>query len=166
MADLTYDLPSANDYDDVLAMASDWAVVRQLGGWKWPVDPEQVRHFCKPLEGDGFVWTIKDRGVFAGRIGITKGSIGYTLPRHVHGKGIATAASRYAIAQAFDLLNLDVITGVTWADNPASDRVLRKLGFDHWYTGYEYSKARRSPTLSRQYRLTRPAWDRLNASAS
>jgi len=163
MPNLTYHPLAPEDYDDVLAMVSDWQVTRQLGRWKWPPDPAQVRFFCKPYEGDGFIWTIKEDGVFAGRVGVTGGDLGYTLPASAQGRGIATAAARYAITQAFDLLDLNVITGGTWEDNPASTHILQKLGFQHWQTRYVRSVARGFPVPVFFHRLTRPDWDRLNA---
>jgi RimJ/RimL family protein N-acetyltransferase len=166
MPNLTYHDLAPEDFAPMMAMASDWDIVRQLGRWKWPADEDQVRFYCKPFEGDGFIWTIKEDGVFAGRIGVTGGSIGYTLPKSAHGRGIATEASIFALNKAFDLLDLDVITGSTWLDNPASERVLLKLGFQHWQTHFDHSTARGFPVQVRQYRLTRKDWDRLKARAT
>lgn len=165
MPELSYHPLASEDYDPLLAMASDWDIVRQLGRWKWPADPEQVRYYCKPFEGDGFLWTIKEGGVFAGRVGVTNGDLGYTLPKSAHGRGIATAACRYAIAQAFDLLELEVITGSTWIDNAISAHVLHKLGFQHWQTHFQRSVARGLPVMVQRHRLTRTEWHRLSAAA-
>ena len=148
----------------MLEMASDWDVVRQLGRWKWPTDPAQIQSFCAPFVGDGLLWTIKEDGVFAGRIGITHGELGYTLPKSAHGRGIATQACRHVITQAFDILDLDVIRGTTWFDNAASERVLHKVGFVQWQTQYDQSVARGLPVLVRRYRLTRSAWHRLSVA--
>ena len=164
MTKLTYHEFAPEDFDAMMALASDWDIVRQLGRWAWPADPEQVRFYCIPFDGDGLNWTIKENGVFAGRIGVTSGNLGYTLAKFAHGRGIATAASVFAITQAFDLLGLSEITGSTWVDNPASARVLQKLGFVHWQTHYQYARARRIPTIVHQHRLTRSAWDRLRAA--
>lgn len=164
MADLTYHPLAPEDYEPMMAMASDWDVVRQLGRWTWPADPEQVRFYCAPYDGDGAIWTIKEDGVFAGRVGVTAGSLGYTLPKSAHGRGIATRASRFAINQAFDLFELDHIDATTWHDNPASAHVLDKLGFVHWQTYYQRSVARGYPVLVYQLRLTRDDWDRLSAA--
>jgi RimJ/RimL family protein N-acetyltransferase len=163
MLNLTYHEMHADDHADLTALASDWIVVRQLGGWAWPMDPDQVQKYCKPFDGNGFCYTIKDGDEWAGRIGITGDAIGYTLPPAVHGRGIATAAGRMAVNKGFDDLGLDVITATTWHDNPASARVLKKLGFIHWQSYYEKSKARGIPTLVYQYRLTRADWQRLRA---
>ncbi|MCK0121436.1 GNAT family N-acetyltransferase [Loktanella sp. F6476L] len=165
MLDLTYHEMCADDHADLTALASDWRVVRQLGGWAWPMDPDQVAKYCKPFEGDGFCWTIKHSGEWAGRIGVTGANIGYTLPRSVHGRGIATQATRHATAHFFDTNDADVLTATTWIDNPASHRVLIKCGFTHWQTCYRHALARGYPVASRQYRLTRTDWQRLRACA-
>lgn len=163
MLDLTYHEMCGEDREPLTALASNWTVVRQLGRWAWPADHDQIAKFCKPFEGDGFCYTIKDGGEWAGRIGITGNALGYTLPPSVHGRGIATAASEMAIDKGFDDLALDVIIASTWHDNPASARVLKKCGFTHWQTHYQDSVARGVPTLVQQYRLTRIDWQRLRA---
>ncbi len=165
MLDLTYHEPSADDLAEMTALASNWTIVRQLGGWKWPMDPEQVAKYCKPFEAKGFLWTIKDAGEWAGRIGVTGTTLGYTLPPAVHGRGIATQAVHDATAHFFASTEHAALDATTWIDNPGSHRVLLKSGFTHWYTGYEQAQARRHPVLCRHYRLTRTQWDALRASA-
>jgi RimJ/RimL family protein N-acetyltransferase len=163
MLDLTYHEMSMDDHADLTALASDWVVVRQLGGWAWPMDPEQVNKYCKPFEGKGFCWTIKHAGEWAGRIGVTGTHIGYTLPPAVHGRGIATQAATHAMAHYFDTTDNDILHATTWIDNGGSHRVLEKCGFQHWQSLYERSKARGYPVQSRHYRLTRTRWDALRA---
>jgi RimJ/RimL family protein N-acetyltransferase len=158
MLDLTYHELTMEDFDPMMALASDWDVVRQLGRWKWPADPEQVRSYCQPYTGIGFLWTIKHGTEWAGRIGITGGDIGYTLPRAVHGRGIATQAATYAINHHFATTDATVITGSTWIDNDASQHVLMKLGFKHWQSRYIRSRARGFPVMVRHNKLTRDDW--------
>ena len=163
MLDLTYHEMAPDDFEPLMALASDWTVVRQLGRWKWPACEGQVRQFCKFFEGEGFIWTIKHGDVWAGRVGITEGNLGYTLVRAVHGLGIATQASAHAIEHYFATTDCDIITADTWIDNPASQRVLEKLGFQHWQTCYIRSVARGYPVPVRKSRLTRADWQRLRA---
>ena len=163
MLDLTYHDMTPEDYEPLMALASDWVVVRQLGRWKWPADEDQVRFFCKPYAGNGFLWTIKHGDTWAGRVGITGGDLGYTLPRSVHGRGIATQASIHAINHYFDTTDGDMITGSTWIDNAPSQHILMKLGFVHWQTCYIRSTARGYPVQVRQNRLTRQDWHALRA---
>jgi ribosomal-protein-alanine N-acetyltransferase len=163
MLNLTYHEMCANDRVPLTMLASDWSVVRQLGGWAWPMDPVQVEKYCKPLDGDGFSWTIKHDDDWAGRVGVTNASLGYTLPRTVHGRGIATQAAQHAIGHFFATSDKDMLRATTWIDNDASHRVLVKCGFTHWQTCFEHAKARGYPVRSRQYRLTRTQWDALRA---
>lgn len=68
----------------------------------------------------------------------------YVLPDH-QGRGYATEAAGLVVAYAFDELNAHSVTAEVQADNPASERVLEKLGFrevgrrrDHIYKDGSY----------------------------
>lgn len=52
----------------------------------------------------------------------------YVLPDH-QGEGLATTAARLLVGFAFEELNAHSVRAQTQADNPASERVLEKLGF-------------------------------------
>ncbi len=158
----TYRKIRPSDFDDLLALASIWEVVRQLGGWKWPPDPVQIRDRSKPYAGEGFVWAICRDDRLIGSIGVTNGDLGYMLHPDYHGQGIMGRATRKAVAHAFETTDRDHLTGSTWHDNPASERVLARLGFVHWQTVYIHSKARGLPTLVYHRRLTRADWQRLS----
>jgi len=165
MVDLTYHAPSDDDFGPLLATASDWQVVRQLGRWKWPVCAQQLRGFYQPHHGAGFVWTVKHNGVWAGRVGVTGGALGYVVAPPLHGRGIATHACAAAIAHYFATSDGDTIVASTWIDNNASQHIMHKLGFVHWQTTYIRSIARGLPVLVRKNRLTRTDWQRLRACA-
>lgn len=55
--------------------------------------------------------------------------LGYWLTPDAWGRGYATEAGRAMVAIARDTLRLDRLTSGHFVDNPASGRVLRKLGF-------------------------------------
>ena len=163
MVELTFRNLSEDDTPHVHEIVTQWAVVRQLGGWPWPADREFTRGRCRPFEGDGFVWAVLADGALCGTLGITCGDLGYMYDPAFHGQGIASRAAATAIAHAFATTDRDVVTGSTWADNPASYRVLQKLGFLHWQTRFMHAKARNRPTLVQHQRLTRTDWDRLRS---
>ncbi|MEO1640617.1 MAG: GNAT family N-acetyltransferase [Pseudomonadota bacterium] len=165
MVELTYRDLLPDDADQLHAIVSDWAVVRQLGGWPWPADQAFTRSRCKPYDGDGFVWAVCADGTLCGTLGITNGDIGYMYHPAFGGQGIAGRAATAAITHAFATTKRDVLTGSTWWDNPASYRVLQKLGFVHWQTRYVRAKARGLPTPCNELRLTRADWDRLRSTA-
>ena len=55
--------------------------------------------------------------------------LGYWVGRDARGRGVATEAARAVVAFAFDTLGAREITAGHFADNPASGRVLEKIGF-------------------------------------
>lgn len=164
MVDLTYRALRTGDFDDVHAMVSHWSVVRQLGRWPWPPQPNFTRGRCRPYDGEGFVWGVCVDDRVIGSMAVTKGELGYMFAPEVQGQGIATRAARDAIAKAFANYAWPILYASVWHDNPASAAILRKLGFVHWQTHYTRSPAR-LPTLVHQYRLPRQVWDRLRTAA-
>ena len=165
MVDLTYRPPCADDFDGIHETASHWSVVRQLGSWPWPPDPDFTRKRCQPYEGEGFVLSIFADGTYAGGIAVTTGELGYSLSPKFHRMGIGTRAVRYALTRAFDAYDWPELKASCWHDNVASNRLLTKSGFQHWQSHYEHSVARRVPTLVYQFRLPRARWDSLSNSA-
>ena len=165
MPELTFRDLAADDFDALHGIALDWSVVRQLGGWPWPADAAFTRSRCRPFDGDGFVWAVCADGVLCGTLGVTRGDLGYMFAPRFHGQGIATRAAGRAITHAFATTERAALTGSTWHDNPASFRVLQKLGFRHWHTCYTHAKARNCPTLVHHHRLTRADWERLRSAA-
>ncbi len=162
MTDLTYRDLGPTDFDVLHDMARRWAVVRQLGGWPWPADPAFTKSRCKPYTGKGFVWGIICGDQLCGSVAVTNGELGYMLHPDFSGQGIMTRAARAALTHARATSDIAHFQASVWHDNPASKAVVSKLGFQHWQTRFEPSFARRIPTLSHYYRLSRADWDILS----
>ena len=60
-----------------------------------------------------------------------EGTIGYALHPDVHGRGFAAEAAAELLRIGFDDLGLRRITADAYADNVASNRVLRRIGMRH-----------------------------------
>ncbi|NDV01061.1 GNAT family N-acetyltransferase [Pseudoroseicyclus tamaricis] len=166
MEPLTYRPLSPEDADALHALVSDWQVVRQLGGWPWPPSRPFTEGRAKPFKGDGFVWGVFRGAELLGSVGVVSGDIGYMYRLDLAGQGIATAAATYALTIAFGQGRAE-ITGSAWVDNPASARVLLKLGFTEEAMQLDYSKARRRIVAIRRFRLTRADWEsRLSRGAA
>ena len=165
MISLTYRDIRESDFSDLHAIVSHWSVVRQLGGWPWPASEDFTQSRCCPYDGDGFVWAICIDDKLVGSIGVTNGDLGYMLSPACHGHGIMSQAARRAVDQAFATTDRQFLTGSTWHDNPASYRLLQKLGYRHWQTRYIRAKARNMPTLVHNQRLERSDWYRLSSQA-
>ncbi len=84
--------------------------------------------------GFGF-WAVQERasGELVGDAGLERTlrgevELGYTLARAAWGRGYATEAGELCVAEAREL-GLSELVGVVDVGNPASARVLEKLGF-------------------------------------
>jgi ribosomal-protein-alanine N-acetyltransferase len=82
-------------------------------------------------------WTILVDGHVAGDISLhaihrgamQSANVGYMVDTAVRGRGVATAALRLVVAQAFDQLRLHRLDAGAMPSNVASQRVLEKAGF-------------------------------------
>ncbi|MDG1862824.1 MAG: GNAT family N-acetyltransferase [Yoonia sp.] len=162
MANLTYRDLGPDDFTVMHAIATERSVVRQLGGWPWPPNPEFTKSRCKHFGGKGFVWGICLDGALVGSVAVTGRELGYMLHPSASGRGIMTQAAVHAINHAIATTDHAYFDASYWHDNPASGHVLAKLGFRHWQTRYEPSKARRIPLLCHYTRLQRADWHGLS----
>jgi RimJ/RimL family protein N-acetyltransferase len=116
---------------------ADEAIVRNLARAPWPYTlcdaaqfaalehDEMHPNFMLMLRTDGAPQLVGSCGL-ADRDGETE--IGYWLARPFWGMGLATEAARAVIAVAKALGHRKLVSG-HFIDNPASGRVLRKIGF-------------------------------------
>ena len=154
----------SDDSVDMHALASDWSVVRQLGSWPWPPQAAFTQSRCRPFAGEGFIWAICRNDRLIGTMGVTGRELGYCLLPAEHGKGIISHAADIAIDHAFAEYGWSELKAGCWYDNRASARVLEKLGFVHWQSRYEHSKARGLPVITYRFRLPRVEWHGLRSA--
>lgn len=126
------------------------AVVRNLAHAPWPYLLRDAESFLSlPRGADEPRFLIFERhgthslvgGMAVIRDG-TGGELGYWLTPAAWGRGYATEAGRAVIAMARDTLRLHRLTAHPFTDNPASARVLTKLGFRETGRGRMHSLAR------------------------
>ena len=96
-------------------------------------------------------------GPLIGNVGLggTPVSTMYFIDPEHWGRGYATEAMRAFLADSFARFALPEITAGAMADNPASQRVLEKLGFERTGAGRCTSMARLEDVPEYLYRLTR-----------
>jgi len=129
--------PVEADIPAIVEKANDWDVVRRLGRLPFPYGAADARFFLDHVVPNEYVWAItrRETGAFLGAVGLTAApegntaELGYWLGRAHWRQGIATEAARAAVDAAFDDLGFSGLTSGYFADNPASGRVLAKLGF-------------------------------------
>lgn len=128
------------DEAQLVAQANDREVWRNLTDtFPHPYTQEDaafwVSHTAKPTPS--LHLCIEVDGVVAGGIGIIAGAgleektgqFGYWLGQRYWGKGIATAAAQAMLRYAVGPLSLTKLQAPVFAWNPASMRVLEKIGF-------------------------------------
>ena len=143
---------------------ADITIVRNLASAPWPYSRADAEEFMAlPIEPHSPRWLIFERAVAAspvvGCIGVDlldNGNIelGYWIARDYWNRGYATEAGRAALANAKSL-GYNRIEACHFVDNPASGKVLRKLGFRP--TGQiapRFSKARGTSVEAVEFRIS------------
>jgi RimJ/RimL family protein N-acetyltransferase len=115
----------------------DAGVIVMLSSAPWPYRPADAEQYCAmpaDTHAPRFVITIPgEKGApIVGTVGFKHADseleLGYWIARDHWGQGYATEAARAALEVARSLGRKRVLAG-HYVDNPASGRVLRKLGF-------------------------------------
>ncbi|MEM1132548.1 MAG: GNAT family N-acetyltransferase [Pseudomonadota bacterium] len=125
------------DWQALFAAINDEGIVCNLARAPWPYTPEAAREFASlpqdPRYPSFFLTLPTDNGsqlVGCCGLGEREGEaeIGYWIARDHWGKGYATEAARAVIEIARTLGHKQLHCG-HFVDNPASQRVIEKLGF-------------------------------------
>ena len=157
--------PGWSEDAPALALAiNDEAIVRNLARVPWPYDLDQARDFLtkdRPAsEIDLLIFRRTGRAPqLIGGVGLSRVAdgheLGYWISRRHWGLGYATEAATAVTALACSL-GLRRLEASPFVDNPASSRVLVKLGFKP--TGevlHRYSAGRGASVASRRFALRR-----------
>ncbi|MBU6268075.1 MAG: GNAT family N-acetyltransferase [Sphingomonadales bacterium] len=127
------------DWQDLLEAVADEGVVRNLAMAPWPYTSEDARefaemaqdrrhpHFLVTLPGAGGARLIGCVGLAPGEGGVAE--LGYWIARAHWNRGYATEAARAALSIARTLGHRRM-GAAHFLDNPASGRVLARLGFE------------------------------------
>jgi RimJ/RimL family protein N-acetyltransferase len=145
------------DCGAILAGIGEEAIVRNLARAPWPYTMDDARAFAALPQDPRlphFLVTLPGVGVIgAAGMGEHAGEpeLGYWIARDHWGRGYATEAAGAVLKIARTLGHQRVIAG-HFADNPASGKVLRKLGFvPTGRPGQRFSAARGAAVDSVEY---------------
>lgn len=130
--------PQAADIRSIVPLLGDFEVSRNLSRAPHPYTEDDACAFVVRAtdlreRGARYVFAIlrKCDAVFIGTCGVDgvpPYEFGYWLGRPYWRQGLATEAVRAVIAFAFDRLKLERLEAGWFCDNPASGRVLEKIG--------------------------------------
>lgn len=145
------------DLDAMHALMGDFEVVRQTASWPWPPDREFTRSRCEPVDpARGMAGPVLADGEMIGIMGLIEGELGYMLARDHWGRGYATEMGRALIVHGWARYDWPDIRADVFQGNPASGRVLEKLGFMEGAPGVGDCAARGGRFPTRTFRLARP----------
>jgi RimJ/RimL family protein N-acetyltransferase len=130
------------DFDDLCALHRDERIVAAFHATA--NSEEETREFLDRKlahwREHGFgIWMFRDEdGAFVGRCGLHRWTfeeldeveLGYVVRSDLWGQGYATEMGVALVDHASESLGLDELVGFTMQDNPRSQRVLEKLGFE------------------------------------
>ena len=118
---------------------ADEAIVRNLASAPWPYEAADAHAWLTTERRPGDAALLIFRRTsgppeLAGTIGLGRRpngarELGYWIARRWWNRGFATEAGRAMIALARNSLRLDRLSAGHFLDNPASGRVLEKIGF-------------------------------------
>jgi len=132
--------PELRDAPDIARWVDDYDVAKNLASAPHPYTEENARAFVARMDdqwarGEGWCFAIvrKDDWRLAGCCGVHlkdgRFEIGYWLGKPFWNRGYCTEAVRRLVAFAFAELKPASVRAGWYYDNPASGRVLEKLGF-------------------------------------
>jgi RimJ/RimL family protein N-acetyltransferase len=132
------------DADDVTRIVSDREVAATTLNIPHPYEPGMAAAWIA-THADGlhrqspvvFAVTRRDGDELVGAIGLSlepahhRAELGYWVARAAWGQGVCTEAARAVLQYGFVVLGLERIFAHHFAGNPASGRVMQKLGMRH-----------------------------------
>lgn len=130
------------EWEDLLTLIDDEDVVRNLARAPWPYTADDAKAFARTQHDrmlpNFFVTLPSSQGPSSqgarliGSVGLSRDGddvqLGYWIGRPFWGQGYATEAARALLSLARTLGHKRLVAS-HFVDNPASGRVLRKLGF-------------------------------------
>ena len=132
------------DAEAVSTLAGDEAVARDTLNIPHPYERDHAEEWIGSHQGQfarresvTYAVTRREDDALVGAIGLIldtendAAELGYWIGREHWGRGFATEAARAVVAWAFESLGLHRIHASHFPRNPASGRVLRKLGMTH-----------------------------------
>jgi len=135
---------SLSDAKDVQRLAGDWAVADTTARIPHPYEDGLAEEWISCHEAEfrkgkcvNFAIALKSEGAFIGAIALMdiakdhKAELGYWIGKPYWNMGYCTEAAGNVVRYAFETLQLKRVTSHHLSRNPASGRVMQKVGMSH-----------------------------------
>lgn len=149
------------DAQAFVALAGDPAVARMTSDIPYPLREDDAAPWLRREAGE-VRFALEFRGQLVGGAGYFRrpsgaGELGFWIGRPWWGLGLATEATRAIVHYGFTEDELQAFSSSHFTDNPSSERVLRKLGFQPIGRAAMWCAARRCMVDVVEYWLAAPA---------
>lgn len=146
----------ADDAAPLSALADDEGVARMLTRMPHPCPPEATAAYIAACDGAPWVYCVTLDGAPIGAAAVEE-RLGYWIGRPFWGRGYASEAAQALVDAWFAAEEGPLETGV-FVDNPASRRILARLGFRETGRRPQASLGRPEPGAYVAMRLERDDW--------
>ncbi|MEM7060896.1 MAG: GNAT family N-acetyltransferase [Pseudomonadota bacterium] len=152
----------ASDASAVASGIVEWDVIRMLTTPPYPFELHDAETYIAQNADTPWMWVIDIEGTAAGSVGIVR-HLGYWLSKLHWGRGVMTRAAGLAVDAFFQRDDRDHIDSGYLFDNPASERVLTKIGFKKTGRSMPRANSRGGEVLHIDMVLSRADWGRRRA---
>jgi RimJ/RimL family protein N-acetyltransferase len=149
-----------SDAERIAEFAGDWDIARMTARIPFPYSVPLAHQWMRELEPGEFVRTIDFDGELIGAVGYLpcedgSAEIGYWIGKPWWGRGFATEAAGALVRYCFTKGGYSRLTCCHFVDNPASARVIVKLGFRYVGNCTAWCEARRADVETLTYERKR-----------
>ncbi|HEX2840187.1 GNAT family N-acetyltransferase [Hyphomicrobium sp.] len=150
-----------SDVPQLARHAGEWDVARMTARIPFPYSEALAREWMETIGPGEFVRAVTFKSQIVGAVGYVQNDdgsaeIGYWIGKPWWGLGFATEAARALVRHCFTSAGFKRLTCCHFEDNPASERVIRKLGFKPNGVTSAWCDARQAEVPTRSYELNRP----------
>jgi RimJ/RimL family protein N-acetyltransferase len=158
---LSYRPLDAADASRIAALAGEWDIARMTSRIPHPYSLIDADLWIASIGNDEFVRGVEHNGDLIGAVGYIEGAagqaeIGYWIGKPWWGQGFATEAAGTLVDYCFGTLGFRRLTCGHFVDNPASARVIAKLGFRRIGKSSQWCEARKTEVNTIRYARRRP----------
>ena len=154
------------DAGRIAALAGEWDIARMTARIQYPYSTELAHQWISDLADGEVVRGIVHDGELIGVTGYLPddqgaAELGYWIGKPWWGRGFATEAAEAMIRYCFTSEKVARVTCSHFVDNPASQHIIIKLGFQLVGPARAYCDARRRDVATLRYERLRPrrfAW--------
>ncbi len=158
---LTYRAIEPSDVPRIVELAGDWDVARMTARIPFPYSEDLAMAWLEGLADGEFVQAVLLDGAMIGAVGYVpspdgaSAEIGYWIGKPWWGHGYATEAATAMVHHSF-AQGIKRLTCCHFVDNPASQRIIEKLGFKPTGPCMAWCDARGADVAIERYERRRP----------